>query len=965
MKAFSVLFALGGLLPLVGLAQSDGKPRGASDVPYTRYEAEGATRGGGATLKSSPQFVQTDVASEASNQQYVALPSIGSSVSWTVSKAGAGITLRFTLPDNSGGTGQTSSLNFYVNGSSVKAQAVSSYWSWQYFANGQDQVYNAPNSRAFMRFDEVHFKLATSLKAGDVVKIQKDANDGIECGVDFIEVEDVPAAVPKPAGYYSVTDYGAVAGDGKDDMAAFNQALAAADAANTGIYIPAGDFTLATAWQPQVSSMAIKGAGMWYSNLYFPTLGNQQGGILAKSTALEITGLYLNTANNIRQTPGQDHVYKCFMGTYGTGSSIHDNWEEHFECGFWVAGYDGSPVTTNLLVSHNRIRNNYADGCNLAQGTNNSIVEYNSVRNNGDDGLASWSSTAAGVSTICENLEFRYNTIENNWRAGGIGIFGGKNHKIHHNVVKDGVAGSGIRFTTEFDGYFFDANTNIQVSEMTITNCGTSKDLYNQERGAVDFYAAKAAIKNITFAYVDIVNAQRHGVQLGGSGSYAVDNIVFNNASINGTGADGVTTAVFTGACRGYAAMAFAASGTTTFNNLTLSNISQSPPAYKTNQAYNLVVNTTQAVAVTGVSVSPTSASLVVGATQQLAATVAPSNATNKNVTWSTSNANVATVSSSGLVTAVAAGSATITATTQDGGKTATSAITVSSGQAAGTISARKTSTAPTINGSLSEATWNLAQTVGKTSIGTTNNTVTFGVMWDATNLYVGAKVLDANLFSDSPDVWNDDAIEVFIDANNNKLTSYDGADNQLIKGYNKSGVTTKAALSGLQHAWAAISGGYSVEMAIPWSALGISAPAAGTTIGFDLGYDDDDNGGDRDSQGVWNGTVNNYTSTAGFGSLTLSNTAARETGALATTGATDPSLSYWPTPVTQELTIAADGSYQQVEVFDLLGRVQYRDAALAGKTTLSLDLSHLATGVYVVRLQGGQQATQFRVIKN
>jgi hypothetical protein len=84
-------------------------------------------------------------------------------------------------------------------------------------------------------------------------------------------------------------------------------------------------------------------------------------------------------------------------------------------------------------------------------------------------------------------------------------------------------------------------------------------------------------------------------------------------------------------------------------------------------------------VAVTGVSVSPTSASLVVGGTQQLTATVAPSNATNTAVSWSSSNTSVATVSASGLVTAVAAGSATITVTTQDGARTATSAITVSS----------------------------------------------------------------------------------------------------------------------------------------------------------------------------------------------------------------------------------------------------------------------------------------------
>jgi len=83
-------------------------------------------------------------------------------------------------------------------------------------------------------------------------------------------------------------------------------------------------------------------------------------------------------------------------------------------------------------------------------------------------------------------------------------------------------------------------------------------------------------------------------------------------------------------------------------------------------------------VSVTGVTVSPTTATLAGGATQQLTATIAPSNATNTAVTWSSSNTAVATVSSTGLVTAVAAGTATITVTTSDGSKTATSAITVS-----------------------------------------------------------------------------------------------------------------------------------------------------------------------------------------------------------------------------------------------------------------------------------------------
>ena len=82
-------------------------------------------------------------------------------------------------------------------------------------------------------------------------------------------------------------------------------------------------------------------------------------------------------------------------------------------------------------------------------------------------------------------------------------------------------------------------------------------------------------------------------------------------------------------------------------------------------------------VAVTGVSVSPTSASLDVNETLQLVATVSPEDATNKDVTWSSNNTSVATVSSTGIVTGIGEGTATITVTTDDGGYTATSSVTV------------------------------------------------------------------------------------------------------------------------------------------------------------------------------------------------------------------------------------------------------------------------------------------------
>ena len=81
-------------------------------------------------------------------------------------------------------------------------------------------------------------------------------------------------------------------------------------------------------------------------------------------------------------------------------------------------------------------------------------------------------------------------------------------------------------------------------------------------------------------------------------------------------------------------------------------------------------------VHVTGISLNPTSVTIKEGESVTITATVTPDNAENKAYTWSSSNVQVASVSG-GKVTGVKAGSATITATTEDGGKTATCAVTV------------------------------------------------------------------------------------------------------------------------------------------------------------------------------------------------------------------------------------------------------------------------------------------------
>ena len=89
-------------------------------------------------------------------------------------------------------------------------------------------------------------------------------------------------------------------------------------------------------------------------------------------------------------------------------------------------------------------------------------------------------------------------------------------------------------------------------------------------------------------------------------------------------------------------------------------------------------------IAVTGISVSPIDLILDVNQTSNLTATVSPANATDASVTWSSNNTVVATVDVNGVVTAVSAGAATITATTTDGGFTDTTSVTVNQPQAGG-----------------------------------------------------------------------------------------------------------------------------------------------------------------------------------------------------------------------------------------------------------------------------------------
>jgi uncharacterized protein YjdB len=136
-----------------------------------------------------------------------------------------------------------------------------------------------------------------------------------------------------------------------------------------------------------------------------------------------------------------------------------------------------------------------------------------------------------------------------------------------------------------------------------------------------------------------------------------------------------------------------------------------------------VTVNTT--VHVSKVSINKTSTNLYVGAKETLKATVSPSNATNKAVTWKSSNTKVATVSSTGEVTAKGVGTATITVTSVDGSRKATSVVRVNPVKVKG-IKLNKTKSTLYVN----------AKETLKATI-TPSNATNKGVTWTSSNTKV------------------------------------------------------------------------------------------------------------------------------------------------------------------------------------------------------------------------------------
>jgi hypothetical protein len=143
---------------------------------------------------------------------------------------------------------------------------------------------------------------------------------------------------------------------------------------------------------------------------------------------------------------------------------------------------------------------------------------------------------------------------------------------------------------------------------------------------------------------------------------------------------------------------------------------------------------------------------------------------------------------------------------------------------------------------------------------------------WDADYLYFAFDVRDDHIQVDSTDLWKDDSIEIGVDGeNDNDAFSGSGGDHQYTVRFDGVAADRTLTIDNPNVKWAvrANDHGYQVEVAIPLSELGVSKLSQGQILGIDFAINDDDDGGERDSQLVW-ASYSTYSDATAFGDLLL-----------------------------------------------------------------------------------------------
>ena len=429
-------------------------------TPFSSYEAEAGTLGGGATVASLTAAPTTQYASatlEASGHGYVHLAGTGQSVKWT-NNTGAPITainVRESIPDSASGDGITATLNLYVDGALRQALNVNSKQTWLYEGNnnynGNSQNPANGNPRVF--FDESRtFVTGAPIAPGSTFSLQKDgSNTAAYYDIDVVDVEQAPAPLAQPANSISITDCGAVADNNPTNGSADSQAVDSTNAiqncinqaqsAHKTLWIPQGTFYLKGTNGLHANGITIAGAGYWYSGIYraVPLPNNVGLGAIFSVTSCTVQNIHLDSNATSRATVDGDGGA---MDTTGTNWVADGIWSQHVMSGFWASGTGGT-------ARNNRLTSIWADGLNLnnvaLDGTvgSNLTATNNFIRGTGDDAMAinSVNYNTFGSQTIyytaMSNVTLTRNSLIAPWGGKGIGIYGGSGHNVADNYIAD------------------------------------------------------------------------------------------------------------------------------------------------------------------------------------------------------------------------------------------------------------------------------------------------------------------------------------------------------------------------------------------------------------------------------------------------------------------------------------------------------------------------------------------------
>ncbi|MFC9862587.1 MULTISPECIES: discoidin domain-containing protein [unclassified Streptomyces] len=499
--------------------------RGA-DMPYDMYEAEDGTAGGGAQTVG-PNRTVGDIAGEASGRRAVNLDATGEYVEFTTRASTNTLVARYSIPDAPGGGGIDSTINVYVDGVMKKALPLTSKYAWLYGAEAGPG--NSPGSGAPRHiYDEAHIMLGETVPAGSRIRLQKDAANTSTYAIDFVSLEQTAAvANPDPATYTVPAGL-----THQDVQNALDKVRMDTTGKLVGVYLPAGEYQTSSKFQVYGKAVKVTGAGPWYTKFLAPgTQENTDIGFRADATAKGSS--FANFAYFGNYTSRIDGPGKVFDFANVSDIVIDNVWNEHMVCLYWGANTD------RITIKNSRIRNMFADGINMTNGSTDNLVSNNEARATGDDSFALFSAIDAGGADMKNNVYENLTSILT-WRAAGVAVYGGydntfRNIRIADTLVYSGITISSLDFGYPMNGFGTEPTT---FENISIVRAG------GHFWGAQTFpgiwvFSASKVFQGIRVNHVDIVDPTYSGVMfqtnyVGGQPQFPIKDTIFTDISISG-----------------------------------------------------------------------------------------------------------------------------------------------------------------------------------------------------------------------------------------------------------------------------------------------------------------------------------------------------------------------------------------------------------------------------------------------